>query len=378
MIGILIVIGSIAHSLNNNASALEDIANIRVSRNAKYCESCTGGRLNVAAHLTMKIEKKNLANEGEYFPVSDISGITSNFLEWREETWRSGLRYREHLMLAVPNNFKGPSPSTFDITIWHNGTHSWKYRPIDRAAEKIKGIDRSTQIVQDYYGDMIGSKIPGDAGMWRLTLEGQDHFIYDVDELLAGNSCKVVGEERIGSEDCVIIERPDSDRIWLATNKNFVVFKREIKWSPNGPLKRRILNNDFRRIESGIWLPFACKMEIYSHPSTPPERRVGILTASVERATVVFPDSDFEPSFPKGTRVFDEETRFTSIAGYTDKEVEVMESKRTLEKLKSRKSADELAFKAEPFWKRYLAGEVVIISLVTLLVIFRLVARKSK
>ena len=138
----------------------------------------------------------------------------------------------------------------------------------------------------------------------------------------------------------------------MAGEKDYLVVKREWRWAPGGHLKRRIINSQFETIGGGAWLPFAGRMEKFSHPGTPPERHVGVLTAVVEAADTNFPDGEFEPGFLKGTFVFDAETGTKSVAGYTDAEVAVEEAKGMLKKVKGRKSVDALAFQAEPWWRR--------------------------
>jgi hypothetical protein len=92
-------------------------------------------------------------------------------------------------------------------------------------------------------------------------------------------------------------------------------------------------------------------MEIFSHPSTPPQRRVGVLTAVVEAADTNFPDSEFEPNFLKGTFVFDIEAGTRSVAGYTDEELAAEQASGILKKVKGRSAAPALAFKSVPWWR---------------------------
>jgi hypothetical protein len=328
------------------------LSKILATRKAVYCESCPAGRLKVFANFQLEVEQANPALGSDYFPMSDLTGKLINMSRWREETFRSGRRFKERVVSYVPERFRGPVPGTYDLTICYNGVHSWRYRPSDRVSEQFNGVTKATQIIQDYYGDMIGSMIPVVSATMSRTVPTPSDSAYDIDQVIASNLYEVVGKESVAGEICTIIERPGTDRIWLADEKNYLVVKREWRWTPGGHLKRRILNSQFRTIGGGAWLPFAGRMEIFSHPSTPPERRVGVLTAVVEAADTNFPDSEFEPGFLKGTFVFDAETGTKSVAGYTDAELAVEEAKGMLKKVKGRKSVDALAFQAEPWWRR--------------------------
>jgi len=328
------------------------VSQILAARRAVYCDSCPAGRLKVFASFHMEVEKPNPALGGDYFPVSDLTGKVANLRSWREETFRSGRRYKARVVSYAPAGYRGAIPGTYDLTQCYDGSHSWRYRPTDRVSERFNGVTKATQIIQDYYGDMIGSKIPGGSPTMSRTVSAQSEYEYDLDQVVASGLYQVVGEEKFAGEICTVIDSPGIDRIWLANEKNFLVVKREWRWTKGGPLKRRIINSEFRPIGRGVWLPFSGRMEVFSHPNTPPERRVGVLTAVVELADTDFPDSEFEPSFLKGTVVNDAETGKQSVAGYTEEELEVEQAKGVLKKIKGRESVEAFAFQAPPWWRR--------------------------
>src|SRR5271157_6661305 len=132
---------------------------ILAARKEVYCESCPVGRLKVFARFQLELEQANPALESDYFPVSDLTGKIINMSRWREETFRSGQRFKERVVSYIPERYRGPVPGTYDLTVCYDGVHSWRYRPGDREAEQFNGVTRATQIIQYYYGDMIGSKI---------------------------------------------------------------------------------------------------------------------------------------------------------------------------------------------------------------------------
>jgi hypothetical protein len=326
------------------------LAQIHAARKATYCESCPAGRLKVFANFRLVVEEASPALGADYFPMSDLTGKLINLNEWREETFRSGRKYKERVVNPVPKGYGGPFPGTYDLTLCYNGIHSWRYRPGDRVSERFNGVNRATQIVQDYFGDLIGSKILGGSAEFSRTVPAPSDTFYDIDQVVESDLYEVVGEEVVSGEMCTIIERPKTDRIWLAKEKNYVVVQREWRWTTGGPLKRRITNSQFRSV-GAAWLPFEGRMEIFGHPSTRPGRRVGVLTALVEAADTSFPDSEFEPDFLKGTFVFDVEAGTRSVAGYTEEEIAAQEAKDILKKVMVRKAANALAFKAEPWWR---------------------------
>ena len=360
-----LLIAAAAFGLALGTQKRPTLSEIRSARKAIYCESCPAGRLKVFADFHLEVEQANPALGSDYFPISDLAGKTITMSRWREETFRSGPRFKERVISYLPKNFKGSTPGTYDLTVCYNGVHSWKYRPIDRVSERFQGVTRVTQIVQDYFGDMIGSRIPVPSATMSRTVPTPSDAVYDIDQVVASDLYEVVGEEQIAGDPCTIIERQGADRIWLANAKNYIVVKREWRWTVGGPLKRRVLNSQFRIIGGGGWLPFSSRMEIFSHPSTPPERRVGILTAVVETADVEFPDSDFEPGFLKGTVVFDAETGTKSVTGSSEEELAVDEAKGMLKKVKVKMSVNNLAFQDEPWWRRHwlaALGAVLVIS----------------
>ena len=344
------------------------LSQIRAARKALFCESCAGGRLKVFANFKLSIVQNNLAIGGDYFPVTDLTGKITNLLTWREESWRAGNKYRMRVFSPLPKEYTGKMPGNYDLTLWHNGESSWKYRPIDKEAQKSKGIDRPSQITQDYYGDLVGSVIPSDVGLFKRILQNSSELTFDLDQLLSQNLYSVLGEETFSGESCTIIDRPGLDRVWLAQDKSYSIVKREWRWEINGPLKRRITNRDFHDLGDGVWLPFAGEMEIYSHPTTPPERKVGVLYATVESASTSFSDSDFTPDFPRGTSVFDEVTRETSWAGFSAEENAAKSAKKALGKVKTLPPAEVLAFKNESSsWRFWFAGISAAIVIATIL-----------
>jgi hypothetical protein len=174
---------------------------------------------------------------------------------------------------------------------------------------------------------------------------------YDLDQVLNSNRYRVVGEAFVRDQLCVLIEHSSGrDRIWLATDKGYVVVQREWRWEEGAPLKRRIHNRDFRHLGGGVWLPFASSMEVFGSPASRPNQRVGLLTAVVADASLDFPDADFRPSFPKGTVVDEYGTGRQSVIGYTSEELAARNAKSILQNLKRKAGAPGLEHHSSPWW----------------------------
>jgi hypothetical protein len=347
MIALLMILSALQSSVPQPKGQIT-LPEIREAHRTIHCESCPAGRLKAFVDFRLAIEGLDPAIGSDYFPISDLTGKPVNLTRWREESFRSGQRYKQRVVYPVPQGFKGPLPGAFDQTVAFDGTHSWRYRPDDRNAERFDKVTAATQIVEDYFGDMIGSRIPVASVTMSRTVAAPSDEPYDLDQVLASDLYEVVGTETVAGERCTIIERAGHDRIWLANDKAFAVVRREWRWSPGGPLKRRIANEKFQAIGRGAWLPYVCRMEIFSHPVAPRQRRVGILTATVEEASIDFRDSEFEPNFVKGTNMVDAVTGSMSIVGYTEAELEAVK----LRKQKIRKPALPIAFEDSSPWRR--------------------------
>lgn len=369
MIALLMIVSALQSSIPRPDGQMT-LAEIRKARQAIHCESCPAGRLKAFVEFRLVIEGLDPAIGSDYFPISDLTGKPVNLTRWREESFRSGRRYKQRVITPVPQGFKGPLPGTFDLTVAFDGTHSWRYRPGDRNAERFDQVTSATQIVQDYFGDVIGSRIPVASATMSRTVVAPSEEPYDLDQVLASGLYEVVGAETVAGEPCTIIERAGHDRIWLAKDKAFAVVRREWRWSPGGPLKRRIENERFQAIGGGAWLPFLCRMEVFSHPDTPSQRRVGILTATVEAASIEFPDSEFEPNFVKGTSIVDFTTGNRIVVVEPGSETAADQPKTKTNKGRTRKPALPIVFENDNSSRRWIPvflGALTLLALTALI-----------
>jgi hypothetical protein len=303
--------------------------------------------LRVRCLFELSVEQSNEALGDRYFPNTiflDGKGRaarqwTGNQTKWWEDVAVRRARYR-HLIEFVPP--KGQEASRSPRTDrFFNGTNSWHHNLTQHEATQFLGSDRTTRLALGYYLDMIG--FPCDPLGKERTTAGDSGEPYRLDALIPSGKYQLDGEEAVDGLACVILSRPGLDKLWLAKDHGWAIVRREWRWSVDGPLKRRIDNRDFREVAPGAWLPFKATMEIYGHPTTRPDRRVGVLRASVDHTEADIPDSWFEPDFPKGTPVTDVETGDRMPFGIELTSVDVAVS---------RSQRFGPAFHPQPWWTR--------------------------
>jgi len=270
--------------------------------------------LRVKCLMTLKVEHKDPALDDPYLPnygASPSAALPQT--RWTEEIGRRGSKHygKYRFMTPTPG-----APPPRDIIYLSNGQTSYRHEPANTSAQKFWQVPIYTQLVEDYYGDMIG--FPGKIVSPTRSVPGELSEPFAVDQILASGKYRVEGEEDVEGEPCLILGRPGLDRLWLAKRKGLAVVRREWRWTVDGPLKRCIRNANFRPIADGAWLPHVAEMEIYGHPTTVPGRRVGVLRAEVQEAEADVPDSLFEPHFPPNTLVRDMDRGTQSLVGADD------------------------------------------------------------
>jgi hypothetical protein len=154
-------------------------------------------------------------------------------------------------------------------------------------------------------------------------MAGDSEEPFQLDGLIPTGLYRLAGvTESIAGEECVLLERRGLDRLWLARNKAWAIVRREWNWTIGGSLKRRVDNRDFREIAPGLWLPWSGSMEVFGHPATRPNQRVGTLRVSVIEAEAGLSDGRFELDVPKGTEILDVSTGDVTRFGLEGEELE--------------------------------------------------------
>jgi hypothetical protein len=116
-------------------------------------------------------------------------------------------------------------------------------------------------------------------------------------------------QELVDGDWCHVVVAPESDKLWLAAKRGFVVKQREFRWAPGKPMRVRIRNLDLEEVKPGLWLPQRSVAEYYGPLDEPRETGKVILTQTlhVEKLEIdpPLPDSFFRLTFPPGTYVID-------------------------------------------------------------------------
>ncbi len=230
---------------------------------------------------------------------------------WIEDITQKGEKYRREFVTGDSKEGAAGDARFF------NGRHSWVNIPRAKWVEQASGNYKVAKILQDYYGDMIGLSRLSRAGLPR-SLAGDTGLPYELDRLIPSGAYHLAGRQPMDGEDCVILERPGLDRLWLSERYEYAIVRREWNWSVGGPLKRVIRNTDFREVAPHHWLPWKCVMDIYGTPLTNPARLVGTLEATLQEANVAVSDDLFEPNFPPRTRVYDLDSGTDVTLGKSD------------------------------------------------------------
>jgi prepilin-type N-terminal cleavage/methylation domain-containing protein/prepilin-type processing-associated H-X9-DG protein len=278
---------------------------------ATWREGSPSRSLRVECRFELKIERLDEALGDRDFPnaLSLVGkGRKQSYrakprTKWVEDVATRGKKYRNDTEFFLSEG--GTSPGSKSQRLY-NGVNSWYYDRIKGVALQYLGADPATQLTLGYYQDIIG--FPGSPLAKERTAAGDTDEPFQLDRLVPSGKYRIDGEETIDGLDCVVLTRPDLDRLWLAKDRGWMIVRREWRWTIGGPLKRRIHNRDLREIADGAWIPFQAEVEIYGHPRSRPGQRVGVLNASVVHAESDVPDDWFEPHFVKGTMVDDRAT----------------------------------------------------------------------
>jgi hypothetical protein len=127
------------------------------------------------------------------------------------------------------------------------------------------------------------------------------------------NNYLVRGMEKVDGADCVLVERPGVDRIWVDPAKGFVVRKREIyfnKTRPTQTLSEVVYNKDLVEAKTGVWIPKTQVVDFYPDPLYEDKSVWGKLTCRwtlrIDRFEFdTLKDSFFSVNVPANTYVTD-------------------------------------------------------------------------
>lgn len=72
------------------------------------------------------------------------------------------------------------------------------------------------------------------------------------------------GTDRVGDEECMVLDWRGLDRLWLAPDKGFCVLRREMRNPQTGRLTQRLTALRLGRFENGPWIPTEIENTVFS------------------------------------------------------------------------------------------------------------------
>lgn len=114
--------------------------------------------------------------------------------------------------------------------------------------------------------------------------------------------------QTIDGAECLVLERPKRDRLWLDPALGYAIRRRDFR-RPDGTLRDRVLLKNFAEAAPALWLPQLIVHEQYCGPGDPPDLQnkvSGVRTLQVNELKVApLPDEQFIVPIPEGARVSD-------------------------------------------------------------------------
>jgi len=121
------------------------------------------------------------------------------------------------------------------------------------------GWNASRHIVEDGGGDYASIQ----KEEWL-----KDHLDHPfLPEFLEKNKGKYVvhpTREDVDGFPCWVVEYPEMDKFWVDVEHGYAVRKRIYHWDKGKPKKFAILNQDWREVEPGLWLPYKQVIDKYA------------------------------------------------------------------------------------------------------------------
>jgi hypothetical protein len=80
-------------------------------------------------------------------------------------------------------------------------------------------------------------------------------YPFSIPIALATGAYRFQGEESVNGIPCIVLERPQLDRMWLAPQYGYALVRREWRWDTGEPVMMRYDNSDFEQVSEQLWLP---------------------------------------------------------------------------------------------------------------------------
>lgn len=146
--------------------------------------------------------------------------------------------------------------------------------------------------------------------IWRRQRTENPPVKFSLPDALNNGEYRVVANyERIGDHNCVALEYPGRDKLWLDVDRGYALVQREWNWNGTTALMVRYRNSDFQQEMETLWLPRRVVKESFARPTGEAQaaaQRTRIDTCIADRIEVNSVDAAlFSISFPPDTAVHD-------------------------------------------------------------------------
>ncbi len=163
----------------------------------------------------------------------------------------------------------------------------------------------SAKLGDDHFRDMIGFPLDNLDLPFRNISGDQPGERYRLVDIVAKGNYRRANDEIVNGFDCVVLEHDGIDKLWLAVARNYMIVKREWRWTRTGPLKRAIHCSGSTPVDQFLFLPTRIRMEIYGHPSRHPNQKAGELTCEINGFETGWSPTEEDRSFPEGSKILD-------------------------------------------------------------------------
>jgi len=147
----------------------------------------------------------------------------------------------------------------------------------------------------------------------RKTLFEDDIDHPFLPEFLENNKGKYVVQpiqETVDGFPCWVVEYPGMDKFWVDVKHGYAVRKRIYHWNPGKPKKFAILNQEWKEVAPGLWLPHKQIVDKYASIVAEDSKIWDMVTARMyyevnEILINNVPETVFEIILPVGTQITD-------------------------------------------------------------------------
>jgi hypothetical protein len=143
---------------------------------------------------------------------------------------------------------------------------------------------------------------------WPPYYKGQDYWLPTGFKRNRDRYRLLAQREAVDGADCVVLDWPGRDRIWLDPALGYAIRKREFQWT-SGTMRDRLVSRDFQVVAENLWLPRAIVHEQFCTADDRPSMKnlvSGIRTIRVSEIRVeAAPEDTFIVAVPEGAAVND-------------------------------------------------------------------------